>query len=172
TGRKAGSPVRLKPTPWRRGQKNRKEVTMSRVFACLVAAFLVSSTAAAQTIIQGPRDQVLPGATVPPGTPPPQMPARDNPQRSGTARFRGHVFAADNGQPLRRAQVRATSPELRENRMATTDTNGAYELKDLPAGRYNLNASKGSFVNLSYGQLRPFEPGKPIEILDGQTIEK
>jgi hypothetical protein len=56
--------------------------------------------------------------------------------------------------------------------MATTDMDGLYELKDLPAGRYTLTAMKGSFVQLQYGQLRPFEPGKPLEILDAQTVEK
>ena len=52
------------------------------------------------------------------------------------------------------------------------DADGRYEFKLLPAGRYNISASKGSYVNLQYGQQRPFEPGKPLEILDGQTIEK
>jgi hypothetical protein len=100
------------------------------------------------------------------------MPPRDTPAKTGTARIRGHVFAADGGQPLRRAQVRAFSPELREQRLATTDPQGAYEFKDLPAGRYTLNASKGSYVGLQYGQTRPLEPGKPLEILDAQTVER
>jgi hypothetical protein len=100
-------------------------------------------------------------------------PARDNTQpKTGTARIRGHVFAADSGQPLRKVVVRASSPELRESRVTSTDAEGAYEFKELPAGRYSLNASKGSYVGLSYGQLRPFEAGKPLEVLDGQTIEK
>ena len=97
---------------------------------------------------------------------------RDDAGKRGTGRIRGHVFAADTGQPLRKAQVRAVSPELRENRVATTDASGVFELNDLPAGRYTLTASKGSFVNRSYGQLRPFEPGKPLEIAGAQTIEK
>src|SRR6185295_8050872 len=74
--------------------------------------------------------------------------------------------------PLRKAQVRAFSPELRENRLAITADNGTFELTELPAGRYQLNASKGSFVQLQYGQTRPFEAGKPVEVGDGQTIEK
>jgi hypothetical protein len=82
------------------------------------------------------------------------------------------VFAADTGQPIRKAFVRASSPDLREGRMTSTDVEGRYELKELPAGRYTLNASKGSFVSLSYGQVRPFEPGKPLEIADSQVLEK
>jgi protocatechuate 3,4-dioxygenase beta subunit len=107
-----------------------------------------------------------------PGVAPGQVPPRDTSARTGTARLRGHVYAADSGAPLRRARVRLSSPELREGRVTMTDAQGAYEFKDLPAGRYNINADKGSYVGLGYGQTRPLEPGKPIEILDGQTIEK
>ena len=102
----------------------------------------------------------------------PQLPPRDTAPKIGTARIRGRVVAADTGQPLRKAQVRATSAELRENRLATTDANGVYELTELPAGRYQLTATKGSFVQLQYGQTRPFEAGKPLQIGDGQTADK
>ena len=132
---------------------------MSRVISGLVAILLWSSYAAAQV------PQTVPGV------PFPQGPPRDA-TRTGTAVIRGHVFDAGTGRPLRKAQVRAFSPELRENRAATTDANGAYEIKELVAGRYQLNASKGSFVQLQYGQARPFEPGKPLELANGQTVER
>jgi hypothetical protein len=61
---------------------------------------------------------------------------------------------------------------LRESRATRTDETGLYEFKDLPAGRYTLTASKGSYITLAHGQLRPFEPGRPLEIGEGQTIEK
>jgi hypothetical protein len=93
-------------------------------------------------------------------------------QSAGTAVIRGHVYDGDGGQPLRRALVRATAPGQRENRVATTDEQGRYELNDLPAGRYTVSASKGNFVGLSYGQTRPADSRKPLEILDGQTLEK
>ena len=35
-----------------------------------------------------------------------------------------------------------------------------------------MQASKGSYVQLQYGQQRPFEPGKPVEVLEAQTVEK
>jgi hypothetical protein len=139
---------------------------MRRALMCLLALFLSPAFAAAQ------QTQVF-TVQAPPGMPG-QPPTRDNaqPAKKGTATLRGHVVAADSGQPLRKAQVRAFAPELRENRMATTDGDGKYEFKELPAGRYTVTAQKGSYVNLQYGQLRPFEPGKPLEILDGQTVEK
>src|SRR5204863_6603936 len=57
-------------------------------------------------------------------------------------------------------------------RIATTDAAGRYEFSSLPAGRYRLTAMKGSYVSLEFGQRRPFESGKPIEVADGQTLEK
>ncbi len=99
-------------------------------------------------------------------------PPRDNTPKTGTAVLRGRIVAADTGQPLRKAQVRIFSPELRENRTTTTDVQGRYEFKELPAGRYTINANKGSYVTLSYGQTRPFEAGKPLEVQNGQTVER
>jgi protocatechuate 3,4-dioxygenase beta subunit len=100
-------------------------------------------------------------------------PPRDSaPPATGTSGIRGRVTAADTSLPIRKAIVRLTAPELRESRTTTTNAEGLYEFKDLPAGRYNVNASKGSFVALSYGQTRAFEGGKPLELAADQTIEK
>jgi hypothetical protein len=97
-----------------------------------------------------------------PGAPPP----------AGTSTVRGHVFAADSGQPLRKAQVRMVSGEIRENRLATTDVDGAYEFKEVRAGRYAISANKGSYVGLSFGQQRPTDPPRQMAILDNQIVEK
>jgi hypothetical protein len=117
---------------------------------------------------------VLSSAVVSAQPPFPQAPPRDNaqPKPAGTATIRGHVVAADTGQPLRKAQVRIVAGELRENRVTSTDADGKFEFKEVVAGRYNVSAAKGSYVALQYGQLRPFEPGKPLEILAAQTLEK
>jgi len=105
-----------------------------------------------------------------------QRPMRAMPQRAdaprGTSIIRGQIVAADTGSPIRRAQVRINAPDVRESRVAATDQQGRFEIKELPAGRYTMMASKGGFVSLQYGQRRPSESGTPIELGDGQTLEK
>jgi len=107
-----------------------------------------------------------------------QLPTRDQggnqsgDQAAGTAVIRGRVVSADSGTPVRRAQVRAQAGELRANRLVNTDAQGQFEFKDLPAGRWNLTASKAGYMTLRYGQKRSFEAGTPIEISDGQVMER
>jgi hypothetical protein len=102
-----------------------------------------------------------------------QRPPRDVGERVvGTAVVRGRVQTADTGAPLRRAQIRAVSPGSRDTRLVTTDTEGRFELRDLPAGRWELTASKGGYVTMRYGQRRPFEAGRPIELVDRQIMQQ
>ena len=84
----------------------------------------------------------------------------------------GRIVTADTGTPVRRALVRLFSTEDREGRAVATDGEGRYEFKDLPSGRYELNATKGGFVNWAYGQRRASERGKQIDLTDGQTLTK
>ena len=91
---------------------------MKQTFAAALASLLLGETAAAQ-VGSLPDPRTGGSASAPPGT----------------STLRGHVFAADTGLPLRKAQVRIISPEQRENRLATTDVQGAYEFKELRAGR-------------------------------------
>jgi hypothetical protein len=121
--------------------------------------------------------ETAPGQAPPPPPPPPVqlpgMPARD--QRGpeiGTAQLRGRITAADGGAPLRKVQVRLGAADLRMPRMATTDAEGKYEFRDLPAGRYTVTATKPGYVSLQYGQRRPLEQGRPIELVDKQVADK
>jgi len=113
--------------------------------------------------------RTLQGAGLP-GMPP----TRDNAAATspaGTGRIRGRVLAAETGSPLRLAQVRLNVADPRVNRFANTDTEGRYEFTELPAARYSVNASKAGYVMLQFGQQRAFEPGRPLELADGQIAD-
>ena len=89
---------------------------------------------------------------------------------TGTGLIRGIVMS-DAGTPVRRAQVRATVSGMPAARVTSTDADGRFELRDLPAGRWTLLASKPGFVSQRYGQRRPFETVSPIELANGQKID-
>ena len=140
----------------------------------------------------------------------PRDPTRRPPaEPTGTAIIRGRIVAADTGSPIRRAQVNllplapvpvpssstpagsgsatvappANGPTFVNSRpkSATTDAQGTFELRDLPAGRYRLMASPGQYsagyLTISFGATKPNAPGStdvgtPIELADGQTFDK
>jgi hypothetical protein len=120
----------------------------------LAAAVAVqAASTAAQQRAPGPRAAARPRASVDPLS----------------ASIQGRVTAADTGAPLRRAEVRAMS-ERSVNRLVTTDGNGQFELRDLPAGEYRLTVSKSGFVSLAYGQRQPFEAAEVIALEQGQRV--
>jgi hypothetical protein len=88
----------------------------------------------------------------------------------GTATIRGLV-ASDTGTPVRRAIVRANAAGMPGARVTSTDADGRFELRDLPAGRYTVSASKAGFVTQRYGQRRPFDTVTPLEVADGQKLD-
>jgi Carboxypeptidase regulatory-like domain len=90
---------------------------------------------------------------------------------TGTARIRGLVVGGEGGAPLRRAVVRVAGSDLPEGRVTTTNQEGRWEVRDLPAGRYEITAMKTGYVAVAYGQRRAFEQGRPLEIRDAQTVE-
>lgn len=115
-----------------------------------------------------------PGAGRPgfPGAPPRDPSARPAPVK-GTASITGRIVAADTGQPLRRARVNLHGSGMgREGaRSAITDADGTFTIDALPAGRYNVTASKARYVPAMLGARRPGSPGRPIDLADGQKIE-
>ena len=136
----------------------------ARVFASVAfaaALTIAMASAEAQPVFQG--QQII-------GGPPPRDP-RQAPAATGTASIKGRILAADTGRPLRRARVVATAPELGgENRQTSTNADGRYELKDLPAGRYTIAVNRSGYLQLRYGQRRPLEQGKPLQIADRQAV--
>jgi hypothetical protein len=101
---------------------------------------------------------------------PARPPARPQPRIDPlTASIHGRVTTADSGAPIRRAEVRAMN-DGGISRLVTTDGDGRFELRDLPAGKFRVTVSKSGFVPLSYGQRRPFEAPRVIDLAEGQRI--
>jgi hypothetical protein len=88
--------------------------------------------------------------------------------------IRGRVVRADSGEPLRRVHVRVdewNTADHSEPAATMTDAEGRYELAQLPAGRYQLKATRGGYVEVAYGQRRPFERGRPLELAEGAVLQ-
>ncbi len=148
---------------------------MLRIFAIALLLIALATTAAAQAPGPGPGGRGGQGPLLPGGRGGRfgGIPPRDNAQTpTGTAKLSGRVIAADTGTPIRRAQISINSRDAQFNRNVTTDSEGRYELAALPAGRYRLFVNKAGYVALEYGQARPFEAGKPLDITAGQVLEK
>jgi protocatechuate 3,4-dioxygenase beta subunit len=115
---------------------------------------------------QPPRDQNAP----------PNAPPRDTPQRAERSPgvIRGRITAADSGRPLRRARIRLLAPGLGSDRQPTTSTDieGRYQFADVQPGRYRLAVDRAGYLPLEYGQRRPRELGRSVEVRAGETVEK
>jgi hypothetical protein len=107
----------------------------------------------------------------PPPPPPPMRAPRDlTPDPKGTAVIKGHAVTMD-GRPLRRVQIRVSGGPLREGATATTGLEGEYEVPELPAGRYTIQATRSGYLPTSYGQRAYGEAGTPVEIASGATVD-
>ena len=142
---------------------------MNRQTISIVAAALGLSLATGSPASAGPP------ATSQPVQPSTQRaaPPRDAERKDakGTAVLKGRVVAGENGKPLRRARITIRAPELGSESQRTTSTNldGRYEFKDLPAARYRVSVTRGGYLGLDHGQRRPGEIGRPVQLADGQS---
>jgi Carboxypeptidase regulatory-like domain len=93
-------------------------------------------------------------------------------QAPATGRIAGRVMAADTGKPLPHARLRLVSFDaMRVARSAGTDENGRFEFDELKPGRYQLQASADRYLTLQFGQTKPPEPGRPIDLVVGQQFD-
>jgi hypothetical protein len=104
-----------------------------------------------------------------------QQPARDTPAQpviTGTAVISGVIVTDDaTPQPVRKARVTLNPAGLATpGRTATTDDAGRFTFRDVPAGRFRLEATKPGFLTTSYGAKRADRPGTPVSLTDGQHL--
>ena len=107
-------------------------------------------------------------------TPPPTQPAQPRdalPAGKGTGAILGRVTSLETGGPLRRAVIRITSPTLPSERRVSTNSDGRYEVRDLPPGEYSLRAERGGYLTLAHGQRRPGEAGKRLQLGEGESVK-
>jgi hypothetical protein len=93
-----------------------------------------------------------------------------SPRGQATGKISGRVLTADSGRPVRRARVMLNGQALPNGRAIMTDDAGLFEFAELPAGRFTLTVSKEGFINISYGQRRPLQPGTPISLEPRQEV--
>jgi hypothetical protein len=144
----------------------------SRLVAVSIAAISAGSLVVAGAQVQPPQGQTQ-GQTQGAGRG--NQPARDaQPQQpaAGTGAISGVIVADGTGTPVRRARVTLSGAEIRTPRSVVTNDEGQFGFVALPAGRYTMTASKAGFVNITYGAKRPGRPGTPIQLVDGQKLEK
>ena len=101
----------------------------------------------------------------------PSQPRDAAPTAKGTGAISGRVTNLETGGPLQRAVIRITSSALPSDRRVSTNSDGRYEVRELPAGAYSLKAERGGYLTLAYGQRRTGEVGKPLQLGDGQTVK-
>jgi protocatechuate 3,4-dioxygenase beta subunit len=100
----------------------------------------------------------------------PPRDAAGPPQAPATAIVRGRITAAANDRPLHRVRV-TLDGGIPNAPSAVTDTRGEFEISDVPAGSYRLTATRAGYLTIQYGQRRPREAGRTIEVETGAVIE-
>ena len=103
-----------------------------------------------------------------------QQPARDAQATKpvGSAVVSGTVFVGPTGtEPSRRTRVTLnTSDPGISGRTTTTDDMGRFAFRDVPAGRFTLQAVRPGYLNASYGARRAGRPGTALPVADGARI--
>jgi protocatechuate 3,4-dioxygenase beta subunit len=130
------------------------------LLSCLVSAPALGAQEAQPVMTDGSAFQIGMPSSV-------QQP----PLKTGTAQIRGKIVSSDTASAVRRATVRLNGPEG-SARQTTTDGEGRFEFRELPAGRFGLWVEKSGYLSAQYGQRRPSGSGRTIVLADGQALDK
>lgn len=102
-----------------------------------------------------------------------QQPRDGAPTTTGTAAITGRVLIdGDPKQPARRTRVTITEASRAiPGRTTTTDDGGAFAFRELPPGRFTVQAFKDAYLRASYGASRPDRAGTPVVVTNGQVLD-
>lgn len=141
-----------------------------RASAVLPLLLFLSLALASPCDAQSPQGSTRPGEV----TPMPGQPRDAGPQAAtGTAVISGRIIDADTGMPVRRASIQLGQRNNRgEPRAATTDDQGRFEIRELPAGDYFVNVRKAGYASIAYGQRRWNEAPRPLTLRNGEVFDK
>lgn len=93
--------------------------------------------------------------------------------KASTAVIRGRITAMD-GAALRRARVSLLPVAQAVGTLqiaASTNSQGHYELKEVPAGLYRVSATRGGYLATQFGQRRAGQTGQTVEVRAGQMVD-
>lgn len=82
----------------------------------------------------------------------------------------GQVVDADRGRPLAGAVVSLTGPPSSRGvaqQRILTGPDGRFYFRGLRAGTYGVMATRGGYVDGSYGRMRPLGPSLQVQLTDG-----
>ena len=131
---------------------------MNRSLVVIGSALLLAGSLAAQQAPPASATQLPPRDASPPR--PPQA----------TASISGEITAAANGQPLHRVRVTLTG-SIANPLTAVTDDRGEFEILNVPAGSYSVTATRAGYLTIQYGQRRPREAVRRLDVREGQALK-
>jgi hypothetical protein len=91
------------------------------------------------------------------------------PMGVGTGVIFGKVTEADSSRGVPGAIVTIALPGAQPLRVMA-DGQGRFGFRDLPKGRFNINATRPGWVDGAYGRTRPSGPLLPIALADGERV--
>ena len=91
------------------------------------------------------------------------------PMQQGRGVIFGQITEADSTRPVSGAIVTLNLPSVQPLRVMT-DSQGRFGFRDLPAGRFNITASRPGWVDGAYGRTRPAGPALPLALTDGERV--
>ena len=88
------------------------------------------------------------------------------PMATGSGVIYGQIVEAGGNRPVPGAIVSITLPGSQPLRVMA-DGQGRFGFRNLPAGRFNVTATRAGWVDGAFGRTRPSGPTLPISLLDG-----